>query len=295
MIILGNNKKHLILQIIKKAPVRIFWTLVITALAITMIVPFLWMISSSFKIPADVLKLPIEWIPKRWFPESYGIVWNTSNLAPRNYHFALSCFNSLLVASTSTFGALITSSLAGYAFAKIKFRGANLIFLLYLATMMIPPQITLIPKYTLFDAMKIIGSLLTLILPGIVTVTGTFFMRQFFLQVPNELRESAMIDGASEIKIWAKIMMPLAGAILASLAIMVFLWHWNDYLNSLVFLRGWRNYTITVALSNFIDESLTEYNLIMAASVSASLPVFILFFIGQKFFIKGLSSGSIKG
>jgi multiple sugar transport system permease protein len=278
-----------------RVALRAFWTLLLGAFALTMVVPFAWMLSASLKLPADVLKLPIEWIPRRWFPKSYAIVWHIGNAGARDYHFALSYANSLAVALTNMAGALVTSSLAGYAFAKIRFRGSDIVFLLYLATMMIPPQVTLIPKFALFDAMGIMGSLLTLILPGVFTVTGTFLMRQFFLQVPDELREAARIDGASELRTWVSIIMPVAKAAVASLAIMVFLWNWNDYLNPLVFLRSWRTYTIPLALGNFIDESLTEYNLVMAASVSALLPVFVVFLSGQKYFIKGINAGAVKG
>lgn len=275
--------------------VRMVYTLLIGALAFTMIVPFLWMLSASFKIAADVLKLPIDWIPDYLYTKNFKVVWNIGKAAPRDYHFALSYYNSLKVSLINLVGAVLTSSLAGYAFAKIKFRGSNVVFLLYLSTMMIPSQVTLIPKFVLFDKLGMLGTHLTLILPGIVTITGTFLMRQYFMQVPNELKEAAHIDGAGEFRTWAQIMLPMAKPAMASLAMVVFLWSWNNYLEALVFLRDWRTYTIPVALSNFIEESLTEYNLVMAASVSALLPVFIVFLVGQKFFVKGLTAGAVKG
>ena len=268
---------------------------IVWAIAITMIVPFIWMLSASLKLPGEVLELPIRWIPKKFHWENYGVVWNIGGVAVRDYHFPLAYFNSLKIAFIDMGGSLLTSALAGYAFAKIPFRGRNVVFLLYLATMMIPSQITLIPKFVLFDRMGILGTHLTLILPGLVTITGTFLMKQYFMQVPGELRESAIIDGASEIQIWGRIMLPLAKPMLASLALMVFLWNWNNYLEALVFLRSWRTYTITVALGAFIDESLTEYNLVMAASVSALVPVIAVFVAGQKFLVKGLTAGAVKG
>lgn len=274
---------------------KVVVTAAVAAIAFTMIMPFLWMLSASFKIAADVLKLPIKWIPDYFYFKNYLIVWNIGDHAPRDYHFALSYFNSIKVAGINLAGAVITSSLAGYAFAKIRFRGVNTVFLLYLATMMIPTQVTLIPKFVLFDKLGMIGTHWALILPGVVTITGTFLMRQYFMQIPNELRESASIDGASEFRTWAQIMLPMAKPAVASLAIIVFLWNWNDYMNALIFLRGWRTYTIPVALSNFIDENITEYNLVMAASVSALLPVFIVFLIGQRYFVKGLTAGAVKG
>lgn len=264
-------------------------------LALTMLVPFVWMLSASLKLPSEVLELPIRWIPKKLHWENYAAVWNLGGQAARDYHFPLAYFNSLKIAFINMAGCLVTSALAGYAFAKIPFRGRDAAFLLYLATMMIPSQVTIIPKFALFDAMRLLGSHLTLILPGIVTITGTFLVKQYFMQVPNELRESAMIDGAGEFATWRRIMLPLAKPVLASLALLVFLWNWNNYLESLVFLRSWRTATITVALGNFIDESLTEYNLVMAASVSALLPVVAVFIAGQKFFVKGLTAGAVKG
>lgn len=278
-----------------RAAAQVFWTIILAGFALTMVVPFLWMLSASFKLPGDVLKVPIQWIPETWYPKSYAIVWNLFGMAPRDYHFATAYFNSVSIALINLTGSILTSALAGYAFAKLEFKGRNVLFLLYLATMMVPPQVTLIPKFVLFDFLGMMGTHLTLILPGLFTVTGTFLMRQFFLQVPSELREAAIIDGASEFQTWRKVMLPLAAPAVASLSIMVFLWNWNNYLEPLVFLRNWRTYTIPVALGNFIDESLTEYNLVMAASVSALVPVFLVFMAGQRFIVKGLTAGSVKG
>lgn len=275
--------------------VRILVTAIIAVLAFTMVVPFLWMISASLKHELDVMKLPIEWIPKYFYIDSYKSVWNIGNEAPRDYHFGLAYWNSLKIAFINLTGSVITSTLAGYAFAKIKFRGSNVIFLIYLSTMMIPTQVTLIPKYAMFDKLGILGTHLTLILPGLVTITGTFLMRQFFMQVPNELAESARMDGAGEFRIWAQIMVPIAKPGMASLAMIVFLWNWNNYLDALVFLPDWRLYTIPLALTNFIEESVTQYSLVMAASASALLPVFAVFLIGQRFFVKGLIAGAVKG
>ena len=190
---------------------------------------------------------------------------------------------------------MLTSTLAGYAFAKIKFRGNQALFLLYLATMMIPSQVTLIPKFVMFNKMGLTGTHLTLILPGLITITGTFLMRQYFMQIPDELRESARVDGANEYVIWARIMVPIAKPSMASLAMVVFLWNWNSYLEPLVFLSDWRLYTIPIALTNFIEESVTEYNLVMAAAASALIPAFLVFIFGQKFLVKGLVSGAVKG
>jgi multiple sugar transport system permease protein len=274
---------------------RLFWTVMLGLLAVTMVTPFIWMLSASMKLPLDVMKLPIEWIPKYFYPDNYMKVWNIAGKGARDYHFGTAYANSLKIAFINVTGAVLTSTLAGYAFAKIKFTGRNILFLFYLATMMIPSQVTLIPKFVMFNKMGLMGTHLTLILPGIITITGTFLMRQYFMQIPDELRESARVDGANEYVIWARIMVPIAKPSMASLAIVVFLWNWNSYLEPLVFLSNWRMYTIPLALTNFIEESVTEYNLVMAAASSALLPAFAVFLLGQKFLVKGLVSGAVKG
>lgn len=279
----------------KRLIAKVFFTTLIGMLALTMITPFLWMISASMKLPLDVMKLPIDWIPDYFYPENYKKVWNIGDAAPRDYHFALAYWNSIKIAVINLVGSVLTSTLAGYAFAKIKFRGRNILFLLYLATMMIPSQVTLIPKFVMFDKMGLTGTHLTLILPGLITITGTFLMRQYFMQIPDELRESARVDGASEFTTWSRIMVPIAKPSMASLALVVFLWNWNAYLEPLVFLSDWRLYTIPIALTNFIEESVTEYNLVMAAAASALIPAFLVFLAGQKFLVKGLVAGAVKG
>lgn len=275
--------------------IRIIWTIIVVAIALAIITPFIWMLSASFKKEADVMKLPIDWIPNYFYPNNYLDVWHIGHSSTTNYHFALAYFNSLKIALINLVGAVLTSTLAGYAFAKIPFRGRNQVFLLYLATMMVPPQVTLIPRFVMFNQFHMMGTHLPLILPGLVTITGTFLLRQYFMQVPNELREAAIIDGASELRTWWTIMVPIAKPSMGALAMLDFLWNWNNYLDALVFLSNWRLYTIPVALTNFIEESLTEYGLLMAAASSALLPIFIVFLIGQKSFVKGIVAGAVKG
>lgn len=278
----------------KNLSINIAFTIVIGLFALTMVTPFLWMISASMKRSLDVMELPIKWIPKYFYPDNYMKVWNIGDKAARNYHFGIAYFNSLKIAIINLIGSVITSTLAGYAFAKLKFKGRDFLFLIYLGTMMIPSQVTLIPKFAIFNRLHL-GGHWPLILPGLVTITGTFLMRQYFMQIPNELRESGIVDGACEGRVWYSIMLPIAKPSMASLAMIVFLWHWNAYLEPLVFLNNWRYYTIPISLTNFIEESVTEYNLIMAAAASALIPAFIVFLAGQKFLVKGLVTGAVKG
>lgn len=275
--------------------IRILITILVLIFAAGMVLPFIWMLSSSFKTAGEVMQLPIKWIPDSLNFRNYRIVWNIGDEAPRDYHFLKAYLNSIVVTSITVVSTLLTSSLAGYAFAKIEFRGRNVLFLVYLATMMIPSAVTLIPKFVIFEQLGFIGTLLPIIIPRMVSVTGTFFMRQHYLGIPNEIREAAIIDGASEWKIWSKVMLPMTKPAFASLGVLAFLWNWNNYDEALVFLTRWQTYTIPIALNNFIEETSTQYNLIMAAAVSALIPVFIVFFVFQRRLVDGITAGAVKG
>lgn len=170
-----------------------------------------------------------------------------------------------------------------------------MVFLLYISTMMIPSQVTIIPKFLMFDAVGLLDTHAALILQSVFSVIGVFMLRQFFLSIPFELSESARIDGASELKIWWKIIMPLAKTPITSLIILAFVWSWNDYQTPLIFLRKKELYTIPVALDFFIDDMGTRYSVIMAAATSAILPIVIVFLCGQKQFIESIASSGIKG
>lgn len=272
----------------KKIKIIVF-TILMFAIGFGMIIPFLWMISASLKMPRDILKVPIVWIPEYWYPQNFIEVWTGK------YSIVLNYFNSIKITSISVIGSAITSCLAGYAFAKIKFRGQGIIFLLYLSTMMIPNQVTLIPKFILFDKLGLLNSHAAIILPGLFTIFGTFLMRQAYIQVPLSLSESAYIDGAGEFRIWWQVVTPLIKPSMAALMLLSFMWSWNAYEEPLIFLTERKLLTIPVGLNNFIDENKAQYNLIMAASVSALVPVFVVFIIGQKYFVQGLTSGAVKG
>lgn len=156
-----------------------------------MIVPFVWMISASFKTEADVMKIPIEWIPKYFYPDNYKRVLSIGTTSSTNYHFGLAYFNSIKVAVISTVVAITSATLAGYAFAKLKFKGSNVLFIIYLAQMMVPSQLTLIPRFIMFMQLGWMNTHLSLIVPKIIAVSSTFMLRQSFLSTPDELREAA--------------------------------------------------------------------------------------------------------
>lgn len=275
----------------KRTITKFLITIIMFAFGIIMILPFVWMLSTSFKLEIDVFKYPIEWIPKRLNLNNYTEVWLKQN--PPFYVYYL---NSIKITLICVIGELVTSSLAAYGFARLDFRGRDKVFLMYLGTMMIPFQVLMVPRFMLFQWMGLYNTHWALILPGMFTTLGVFLLRQFFLTIPMELSESARIDGASEFRTFWRIILPLAKPALASLAILSFVWRWNDYEGPLIFLTKRNLYTIPLGLTNFIDEMGGQQNtLIMAASVSAILPIIIVFLSGQKYFIEGITAGGVKG
>lgn len=281
-------------EIARRLP-RFFITLLLLLAALLTLAPFLWMVSASLKMQRDVMTIPIKWIPSYFYLDNYVKVLHLGGSAGKDYHFFLSYWNSIKLAVINTMTALLTSSMAGYAFAKIKFRGSGVLFIIYLAQMMVPSQLTLIPRFVLFSQLELVKTHLPLMLPQLISVSATFLMRQSFLSVPNDLRESATIDGAGEYRIWGQIMLPIIKPTLAALATVLFLDSWNSYLDPLVFLSNWRLYTLPIALNQFVGEEGTQYNLVMAACCLTVIPVFIVFLSGQKFFVKGLVTGAVKG
>ncbi|RXZ81766.1 carbohydrate ABC transporter permease [Paenibacillaceae bacterium] len=263
-------------------------TLLMCGLAILIISPFLWMLSASFKIPAHIFNYPVEWIPKEWNFRNYGTVWG------EKYQFMQYYWNTIKITLLTIFGSLLTSSLAGFAFAKLNFKGRDVLFLLYLATMIIPSQVLLVPRFIVFDYVGLVNSHWAIILPGIFSVIGTFLMRQFFITVPGELLEAGKVDGAGYWRIYWQIFLPLAKPALVSLLILTFTWSWNEYENPLIFLRDSSLYTLPLGLTNFVDENGTDYTLVMAASVSSLVPLIVIVAFFQKWFVEGIANTGLK-
>ncbi|WP_423805226.1 carbohydrate ABC transporter permease [Paenibacillus illinoisensis] len=259
------------------------------ALAVVMIIPFLWMISTSLKTPAEVFKYPIEWIPSNLTWEHHQKVWSGAK------SFGTYYLNSLKISIIGMVGATFLSAFAAYGFARIDFKGRNTLFLLYLSMMMIPPQVLFVPKFIMFEWAGIYNTHLALILPGLFTIFGVFMLRQFFLSIPNEISESAFIDGAGHFRIFFRLILPLAKPALATLAIIDFSWQWNDYENALVFLIDENLYTVPLGLQNFILENTVDYNGMMAAASAGIIPMIIVFAIGQRYIIQGLTNSAVKG
>ena len=275
--------------------VKLLIIMLLVAIALYTLLPFVWMVSASFKSEKDVMSVPIKWIPDNFMLDNFKRVLNIDTKSTTNYHFMLAYWNSIKVSVVSTICSVSSAALAGYAFAKLNFRGSKVLFIIYLAQLMVPTQLTLIPRFLLFSAMDLNNSHWALILPKVVSVSSTFLVRQAFVSAPSELREAAKIDGAGEFRIWWNIMLPLVKPTLAAIATVDFLASWNDYLDPLVFLSDWEKRTLPLALNQFIGTEVTQYYLIMAACCLTVIPVFVVFLCGQKFFLKGLTVGAVKG
>lgn len=272
---------------------KIILTVIMCALSIAMILPFLWMLSASFKDNSIVFSFPIQWIPKVPTFENFITVWVGD--PPMDPPFYVYLANSLIVAVASVLGEVCTSCLAGYAFAKIKFKGRNAVFLFYIATLIFPSQMLLVPRFVIYRLWGMYDTLWALILPGMFTAFGTFLLRQFFMTLPDELMESAKIDGAGYMRTFARIALPLTKPAVSTLVIFSFVGSWNNFENPLIFLNTPANFTITRGLLLFQSDDVTNYAAIMAGCVLALIPVFILFFALQKYFVEGIVMSGIKG
>lgn len=269
---------------------KILLTILFWAIGLTMLVPLIWMISTACKVEADVFNFPIQWIPPRW-----NLVENMKEVWGGEYNFGLYYLNSIKVTLAATFLQVFVSALGAYGFSKVKFKGRDQIFLVYLATMMIPPQVTIVSQFIIMRSIGLYNSHIGLVLMLAFSVYGVFLLRQAMMSIPESLSESAKIDGAGHVTIFFKIILPMVKPSLATLATLKFVWTWNDYQGPLVFLNSRNLYTIQLGMRQFASESGSYYSLIMAAAVSAILPLVIVFLFCQRFVVDGIASGAVKG
>jgi multiple sugar transport system permease protein len=261
--------------------------LLLYGLALLTVAPFLWMVLTSFKDLQEIFAYPPTWWPERFTTDNYT---DAFAAAP----FGRFYFNSLFVAVTVTLGQLVTCSMAAYAFARMEFRGRDLLFYLFLGTMMVPAHVTMIPSFMILHWLGLIDSYGALILPGLASAFGTFLLRQFFLTLPKELEEAAFIDGCGRFRVLWQIILPLARPALATLAVFTFMGVFNDFLWALVVVNSQELYTVQLGLAIFRDRYSTEWGPLMAGSVVATLPVLLLFFFAQKYFIQGIALSGLK-
>jgi multiple sugar transport system permease protein len=247
------------------------------------------MISTSFKRASDVFISPVQWFPQVFDFKHHIKVWSGKD------SFITYYLNSLKVTIIPVVIATALSSLAAYSFAKLEYKGRDLVFLLYISMMMVPNQILFVPKFIMFDWMGIYNTHWAIILPQCFSVFGVFLMRQFFLSFPDELIQAAKIDGANHLYIWWRLVLPLAKPVLASFVILDFTWNWNDYENPLIFLTSEKLYTIPLGLNKFVLESNIDYNGMMAAASASIIPIIIVFLLGQRYIVEGVTTTGIKG
>ncbi|MWV43930.1 ABC transporter permease subunit [Paenibacillus sp. HJL G12] len=269
---------------------KLITTILMGALSIFFLIPFVWMISSAFKFEKDVMRFPIDWIPK-----SINVVYNFKAVWMGKVPFLHIYFNSIKVAVIVTFITLLVSTMAAYSFTKLKFRGRNLVFTALLAFMIIPDQATLIPRFMLVRWMGLYDTHIALILMSMFSIYFTFLLRQFMVGISDEYIEAAKIDGAGHLRTFASIIIPLCRPVLATVAIIKFIWSWNDYQNPLIFLQTKDLYTIPLGMTLFRDDYTTNDAIMMMASLSAIIPLLVIFIVLQKQVINGIALGGVKG
>lgn len=256
--------------------------------AVVMVFPFLWQVLTAFKTFAGSVQVPPQLIPSPWEFGNFAKVFDSMP-------FALMFFNSVALTVGRTLGQVVLCTMAGYAFARIPFRGRNALFVVFLSVLMVPSQLYLLPQYEIVQSLGWLNSLQGLVIPGIFSAFGTFLMRQFFLSMPAELEEAARIDGANVWQTFWKIMLPLAKPGIVALTVFTVLWSWNDLLWPLVITTDPSRMPLSVGLSQLVGLHGTDYPVLMAGALLASLPMLITFVILQKQFIQGIAFSGTKG
>jgi multiple sugar transport system permease protein len=269
---------------------RIVFSVILGGLSIFFIIPLVWMLSASAKFERDVMVYPIQWIPKDWnWVNNFHKVWL------ENVPFSLFYWNSLKLAVIATISTLLFSSMAAFSFAKLRAPGKGVMFGMMMSFMIIPEQATLVPRFIMIKWMGLYNTHTGIIVMLMFSMYFTFLMRQFMLGVHNEFIESAKIDGAGYVRIYAQIMLPLSKPILATAGIIKFIWTWNDYQNPLIFLFTKELYPLPLGIQFFRQEYSNNVSLMMMAAVSAIIPLIIVFIALQKQVINGITVGGVKG
>ncbi len=258
--------------------------------------PFVWTLLSSLKKGSELFLFPPTWFPAVPQPQNYPKVFE---IVP----WATWTWNSVLVASVSTFGAVLTAAVVGYSFARFRYPGRNILFMITLSTMMLPVEVTLIPLYLMFAEIGWMDSYKPLIVPSFFGGSAflIFLMRQFFMSIPIDLDEAARIDGASYLRIFWQILMPLSVPVSATAAVLTFMGQWNAFLHPFIFLNTKSKYTLAVGIryfqsvAGFADDVEPKFHLLMAGSVMMTVPVIVLFFVAQRYLVQGIVMSGIKG
>ena len=261
----------------------------LTLVSILVVMPFLWTISTSLRLPKDSFKLPPQWLPTDWRWQNYADVFDQTT-------FALYIFNSFKVTLAIVLGQIVTASLAAYAFARLRFPGKDFLFMLLMSAMMVPLFVTIIPIFYIVSRFRLVDTHAALIVPALTTAFGVFLLRQFFLTIPTELEEAAKIDGASPFQSFVRVILPLGAPGISVLAILSFNSHWNEFFRPLIFLSSWELFTVPlglVALRGYMGTA--SVSVVLAGVVIALLPVVLVFVLAQRYLIEGIALTGIKG
>lgn len=266
------------------------WYLVLAFFALVLALPLIWLVTTSLKTGAQTFLMPPKWIPD-------PIVWRNYSDAFLAVAFHEYFWNTIRIVFFATTGALLTASMAAYAFARLRFPYRGTLFILVLSTIMLPSIVTLIPTFIVFRTLGWIDTFLPLIVPlwfggGAFNI---FLFRQFFMTIPLELDEAARIDGASSLRIYWGIILPLSKPVLATIAVFAFIHNWNDFFEPLIYLQSPENWTMAIGLRGFRTLYHTEWNLMMAASTAMILPLLVLFFLAQRYFVSGIQMSGLAG
>jgi multiple sugar transport system permease protein len=284
----NTQKKKIFSNRLKARLGKFFVYLFLIPSSAIMLLPFFWMLSASLKLDKDVFRFPIEWIPSVLQWSNFVEIWTR---IPFLTFFA----NTTKLTVIITLLQLFTSSFAGYAFAKLKFRGRDALFLLYISSIAVPWQAYMVPQFIMMRNLDLVNTHLALILLQAFTAFGVFLMRQFFVSIPDDILDAARIDGLSEYGIYFRIMLPLSKPALATLTIFTSVFVWNDFMGPLIYLNDTSLKTIQLGLRLFIQQYSANYALIMAASLVSVIPIIILYIVFQRFFVEGIATTGIKG
>lgn len=276
------KRRELITKIIK--------TLLVALVAILFILPLAWMVTSSLKATKEVFSNDWKWLPEVWHWENYKTVWTDAEVSMLN-----AFENTIFITVISTVVQLAISSMAAYAFAKVNFKGKGVVFGLFLCTMMMPTEVTIVPRFMIFKTVGLYNNRWSVILPHLFNASAIFMLRQFYMALPNDLMEAAKIDGAGHPRIFLNILMPLTKSSLISLAMLSFISCWNEYMAPLIFLAKKNMYTISQVVRWYMLDDLQRYDLTMAAATSTIIPILILFVFCQKYFVEGIATSGVKG
>lgn len=267
---------------------RVLLYIVLILIAVIMVVPFFWMLSTSLKTQYDAVKIPPVWIPDPPQWENYVKLFTEQPM----FQFML---NTIKIVFFVVLGQLFFSSLAAYSFARISFKGRNVVFFFYIATLMVPGQVTMIPTYLMFAKAGLTDNHLALILPAFFSAFGVFLLRQFFMSLPRELEEAAEIDGCNPFMTYWRIMLPLVVPAMLTLGVFTLMNTWNDYMGPLIYLSSPEKYTMTLGIAYFKGVYTTQWNLVMAGSIVSVMPILIAYLCAQKYFIEGIAFSGVKG